>query len=57
MIGLLFEAFGGLALGRLVTAAVVRRYMHPASHRQHPMDMGVCYLGDISSMFQQVMSN
>jgi hypothetical protein len=37
---LLFEVFGGLAMDRLITAAVMESYMDPMRCRQHPMDMG-----------------
>ncbi|HEY7842688.1 MAG TPA: hypothetical protein VID30_03280 [Bradyrhizobium sp.] len=37
---LLFEVFGGLAMDRLITAAVMESYMDPTRCRQHPMDMG-----------------
>ncbi|HWZ39445.1 MAG TPA: hypothetical protein VNY08_14205 [Bradyrhizobium sp.] len=54
MLVLLFEVFGGLAMDRLITAAVMGSYMDLRRRRQHPMDMGASGAGEISTLFQYV---
>jgi hypothetical protein len=51
---LLFEVFGGLAIDRSITAAVMGSYMDAMRRLQHPMDMGASGVGEISALFQYV---